>query len=238
MATIICVDGLGGHPNTTFENLWALEGDGHKVVVVDTTSVRTHKDRVQLVLDECHKHSDEAKIVLLGQSAGGSAVRIAAERLEKEGERLSGVILLSPAMPFGIWFMTWTLFHVMRRYLRELVTGQDTILSEADYKALISPVPAEIGDRFFASSLPIPGKEARELAFCPPGFEGSEFPTLHIFGKEDKWIAPSAQRSLAKKLCRMSAVKTVEVQGAGHLTLSSNSNEVVKIIKDWINNLT
>ena len=235
MSTVICVDGLGGHPEVTFGYLKkVLNKGGHTVVLPSTFHVHSHEDRVHLALrafDMC----DDTSIFLLGQSAGGSAVRIAAERLSKVGRHLSGVIQLSPAMPFGILFMTPTLLRAIGKRWHELLRGEKIIPTREEYAALVSPLQREIQDRIVSWRQPISGKEARTLALAPPRFDGYTFPTLHIFGDQDKWIAPSAQFKLSKKLGKRSKVSVHEIKGAGHLTLASEKKEgVARIIQEWI----
>jgi alpha-beta hydrolase superfamily lysophospholipase len=234
-ATLICVDGLGGHPETTFGCLKkTLEQMGHKVVLIDTPGVRTHEDRVQLILDE-YTLQHGGDIFLVGQSAGGSAVRIAAERLEKLGKCLTGIIQLSPAMPFGIVFMTWPLARVMKGRLWELFLGRSISTTMREYKTLVSPLSQEVEYEIVTSRQPVPGLEGRTLAFNPPRFVGYSFPTLHIFGSEDRWIAPRAQHILSKRLRKRSKTISYEVAGAGHLTLMSEKrNKIFALIQEWI----
>ena len=165
-------------------------------------------------------------------------MRIAAEHLEQEGARLTGVIQLSPAMPFGIISMTKSLWRVMKGRLRELLSGKMIFPTAAEYELLVAPLPNSIRDAIIAVRQPVSGTEGRTLAFFPPRFVGYAFPTLHIFGKCDAWISPSAQRKLGKKLGKRSNVTTREITGAGHLTLASEKrDEVIQAIQQWIANL-
>ncbi|MFA6339100.1 MAG: alpha/beta hydrolase [Candidatus Paceibacterota bacterium] len=240
MAKIIYVGGLGHHPETTFKPIKdRLEQEGHEVIILDTSHINTHEDRVQLVLKEYDKYYIGAHIgvdvFLLGQSAGGSAVRIAAERLEKEGKPLAGVILLSPAMPFGIFFMTLPLWNIMKKRWAEILFGKVINPTEEEFETLLAPLAKEGRAETLASRRSISGIESRTLAFNSPRFVGYKFPTLHIFGDCDKWIAPSAQRKLSKKLRIRSDVCTREVEGTGHITFTSRKGDrVVSLIVGWI----
>lgn len=232
MATVICVDGLGGHPKTTFGGLMEALKE-HDVVLVDTEFVYEHEDRVQFVLD-AYRECGDKDVFLIGQSAGGSAVRVAAERLEKMGKHLSGVVLLSPAMPRGIPFMTTTLVDVMLPRWKELLLGLTIFSTEEEYRALVTPLPLA-SEYAVTNRRPISGVEGRMLAFLPPKFVGYSFPTLHIFGGKDRWIAPRAQRKLARKLAQRSKVTLHKVSKAGHLVLASNEKtEIIEMIREWI----
>lgn len=236
MATIICMDGLGGHPDTTFGSLRnVLESDGHKVVIIDTSSVVSHEDRVKLILEAYNNLGGNRDLFLLGQSAGGSAVRITAEKLENMGKLLGGVILLSPAMPFGVWFVTLSLMKVMLANLREFLFGQTVTITEIEHLTLVEPIAIKASPELITKRQPISCIEGRELAFYPPKFVGYKFPTLHIFGEKDAWISPRAQRVFSKMLRRSSTTVSSEILGAGHLTLASEkSGDVVRTIQEWI----
>jgi len=236
---VICVDGLGGHPDTTFGLLQKeLEQDGHTVLILDTSRVQTHEDRIRLVLCACSKHPTE-DVVLVGQSAGGSAVRVAAERLERQGKRLAGVILLSPAMPFGIPFMTMPLLRVMAGRLAELFLGKDIFPTKEEFGTLTAPLAPEVSGEAVAMRQSIPGREARTLAFAPPKFVGYTTPTHYIFGKSDAWVAPRAHIAFATKIGKHSKTTVSVLGSAGHLTLASeNRHDVAKIIQKWIADLT
>ncbi|MEX1120340.1 MAG: alpha/beta hydrolase family protein, partial [Candidatus Paceibacterota bacterium] len=223
MVTIICVDGLAGHPEYTFSALQsALEANGHIVNTIDTSAVASHADRVKLAL--CAYDTAMKPVVFVGQSAGGSAVRIAAERLEKEGKPLAGVVLLSPAMPRGILFMTRALWSVMKGRVREVFLGKPIRPTEKEYTTLIEPLPFIEGFAAIRSRQVVSGIECRDLLF-PPKFVGYSYPTLHIWGVEDRWIAPSAQRKLNTMLKKSSEVTTHELPHMGHLTLASHRRE-------------
>jgi alpha-beta hydrolase superfamily lysophospholipase len=236
MATVICVDGLGGHPETTFRELKvALESVGNRVIILDTTRVVTHEDRVKMIENEYAKQLNSSEqIFLVGQSAGGSAVRILAERLNRSGLHLSGVVLLSPAMPFGIYFMTAKLFLVMLVRFIQLLLGRTISMTDSEFEMLTSPIAEEMRDVISKRQM-VSGVEGRKLAFFPPKFVGYSYPTLQIFGREDKWIAPRAQRKLGKMLRKHGEVTTFETDGAGHLTLASSEWQMVaQLIQRWI----
>lgn len=235
MATIICMDGLAGHPKTQFGTLKkVLEHRGHQVVLCDVKGIRTHEDRVQLVLEAFRICRDE-RIFLLGQSAGGSAVRIAAERLEKEGKSLSGVILLSPAMPSRILFATRPLLKIMLKRWRDFLFAESITLAEDEFETLVSPILETLRDEILASRQPISIPEARRLAFFPPRFVGSSFPVLLICGAKDKWIAPGAQIRLGRRFMEKSEVSMYTMKGAGHLVLASKGREaMMRIIQKWV----
>lgn len=243
MVTVICIDGLAGHPETTFNSLKRyLMVYGYNVLVpnIDETNVITHSDRVSLVLNEYKKHNkiESDFIFLVGQSAGGSAVRIAAEKIEKEGLKVTGVILLSPAMPRGIFFMTKCLFKVMKKRLLDLFLGRVIKTTESEYSSLVEPVQRDIKDSI-KNRRPIQGIEGRELAFFPPKFIGYSFPTLHIFGSSDNWISPKAQKNFQTLLSKKGKVFSKEIDGVGHLVLSSNKKEEVELmIQKWIESLS
>jgi pimeloyl-ACP methyl ester carboxylesterase len=238
MATIICVDGLGGHSATTFREVNAVFGKYNRVMLVDTSEVITHDDRINLVIDTARQarvEMKDEKIFLLGQSAGGSAVRIVAERLESEGFSLAGVILISSAMPRGILFMTSTLWNVMKKNIFSLLLGWNIDISNKEYEALTSPFSAEMRAEILFNRETIPGKESRELAFFPPKLKGYHAPTLLIWGAQDKWIAPKAQGKLCRQLQKTSKVQTFEVKRAGHLPLASCERlQVLHKIREWI----
>lgn len=239
MAVVICMDGLGGHPNVTFGPLReALSKKGHKTVIVGIENIETHEDRVKKVLaafDKARREYPSERIVLVGQSAGGSAVRIAAERLSGENA-LAGVTMLSPAMPRFVWFATKQLFRVMSGRLLDIILGRTLYSEPWEFEALVSPLPADLRKTVISNRQPVPGKEARTLALFPPRFRGYRFPTLLVHGERDQWVAPRAQEALASMLEKSgSKVTHVVVRNSGHITLASvNRQEVAASIALWI----
>ncbi len=224
MATVICVDGLGGHPEVTFDFLKRkLLSADHEVVVIDTSSVVTHEDRVRLVLDAYYSHVTGSEAVfLVGQSAGGSAVRIVAERLHQLRRPLAGVVMLSPAMPWGIQYMTETLWKVMRGRVSDLMLGRMIRTTEHEYRVLVEPGIHSNIERAVRHRTMISGNEARTLAFVPPVFHGYNYPTLHVFGDQDRWINCKAQWKLGRKMLSAGQqAEIIELKNVGHLTLAS-----------------
>ena len=239
MAIVLCMDGLGGRPETTFGLLkLRLERDGHRVVLIDTKGIVTHEDRVRLVMEEFWRNqtvTQMRKIVLIGQSAGGSAVRIAAERLCRSDMYVSGVVLLSPAMPFGVWFMTAPLWQVMKNRLGDILKGRMVHMTEYEYELLTAPLNPDSRDQIIRDRQPVSGVEARTLALCPPAIRGHRYPTLHVYGDQDGWISPSAQRKLSRKLLSNGPTTVRRICGAGHLVLASRERyHVIREIQHWI----
>lgn len=239
MATVICIDGLGGHPEITFGLLSDfLEEDSHEVIIPDTSKVVTHEDRVQLALNAYHENAkDGESIFFVGQSAGGSAVRIATERLYQQKIQLAGVALLSPAMPWGIQYMTRTLLNVMRGRVKELLLGRVIRTTTHEYRTLVEP---GLNDRVLQAVIhrtAISGKEARTLAFFPPRLGYHNSPTLLVYGTRDEWINPRAQEELARRIhMNHQRLSVSPIKGAGHLTLASwQAPMVLSEIREWIN---
>ena len=236
MAIIICMDGLAGDPETTFGDLKReLEGVGHKVILIDVEGIENHSDRINRVSNcykEARRNSPEAKIFLAGQSAGGSAVRIATERMNENGP--NGIILLSPAMPRFIWFGTWTLLHIMVKRFRDLLS-KEIRLTDRELTRLLHPLPEKYLQKSLGNQHPISAEEARELAFFPPPFIGVNCPVLLIYGKQDRWIASKAQRKLAEMLKKKASVTEIPFEGLGHSTLISSRGHFVQFcIGKWI----
>jgi pimeloyl-ACP methyl ester carboxylesterase len=242
MATVICADGLGGHPSTTFGELKnELEGLGHIVILLDVDGIKTHSERVERLIT-CYTQiwKQGELIYFIGQSAGGSAVRIAAEKIfsnPRLPRLLTGVCMLSPAIPRGIFFLTWTLFCRMSYRLSELLLGKMIEMGEDEYASLVLPIASDKYAEVVANRQAISGAEGRELAFYPPKLESNHFKTLHIYGTDDRWIAPSAQRKLSFWMSRNLGIpmSIFAVEGAGHLTLASNKRkEVIEKIVEWM----
>lgn len=248
MALIICVDGLGGHPETTFADLARfLEVNRHHVTFADIEGIRTHEDRIQSViqafrngqsmLDEMNE--DDRRIILIGHSAGGSAVRVAAARLRDEAS-LSGVVLLSQAMPRFTWYMTEALAKAMFWRSIDLLFARDIDMTSEEYTSLIQPAVSAKLRKSVDARQTIPGPEARTLAFWAPRLERYDKPTLVIYGERDQWISTNAHRKLCFKIARKctSHLESNEIPGAGHIILASDSSvQVIEMIKRWINNL-
>jgi alpha-beta hydrolase superfamily lysophospholipase len=237
------MDGLGGTPYVTFSCLKErVEKEGHKVVYLPVNGIKTHSDRVKRIIDGVEAfYKPEGKLFLVGQSAGGSAVRIACEDLNT-AKKVSGIILLSPAMPRGIWYMTWTLFWTMLnwRYIWKLLLGiGEIVLRRLDYVQLISPIKCDLLDHASSRISPISSQEIRELAFNPPSLQPIHVHTLIIYGKRDKVIRPASFHQLARKIGRVSRSCEVVCFGeAGHTTLLSKGRcTVVERILKWVNNL-
>lgn len=235
------MDGLGGNPDTTFRELrLRLENDGHRVVLARVEGIRTHEDRVKIVqssFENMCKFTSEG-IFLVGFSAGGSAVRIASERIQNDSaysKRLKGVALLSQAMPRGINYLTWPLVRTMFWRILHLIFGWDIDSTEAEYQRLIEPVGDDRRNEVVRNRTTIPGQEARTLAFWAPRFLGYSYPSLVIFGSQDRWVSTRAHRKIAALLRRVIALESYEVPDAGHLVLaSSRRKEVIFAIKSWI----
>ncbi len=237
MSTFICMDGLGGQPETTFTFLKEmLEKDDHVVILVSVSGSEnwSHRDRIERVKKEISDCTDK-NIFLIGQSAGGSAVQIAADETEKE---IKGVIAMSPALPRGYLYLTLPLLAIMLRWknLWRILLGRVLSPTKREFESLASPLANSRRNRILESRQLIPGKEARELAFYPPKRTTPSSPTLIVFGEKDRWISPRALRKFAKQQKEASElVSVLEVKGSGHLTVSSQRrSEVVEQIKNLI----
>lgn len=241
MITFICMDGLGGVPSITFAELKrVLEKGGHKVLIVDVDGIETHEDRIERVTRCYREERSRSKnpIILIGQSAGGSAVRIATERLELSKEMPpDGIILMSSAMPRFIWFTTKVLAKLMAKHIWKLLFARRIILPKADISKLLEPISRNTDD---LEVQVIPGKEARHLAFWPRSFRGCSCPVLLVYGDDDNWIAPSAQKKLGKMFKKKNQnVELVEVPASGHVTLfSKDRHRLILSIDNWAVALT
>ena len=238
MSTIICMDGLGGQPETTFAFLKEmLEKDGHVVILVSISGSEnwSHRDRIERVKKEISDCTDK-NIFLVGQSAGGSAVQIAADETEKE---IKGVIAMSPALPRGYFYLTLPLFLIMTRWKNfwRILLGRALAPTKREFEAFVSPLVSSRREKILESRQLIPGKEARELAFYPPKKVRPSSQTLIVFGEKDQWISPRALRKFAKQQKQKfpELISILEVKESGHLTLSSHRrNTVVRMIKNLI----
>lgn len=242
MAIIICVGGLGDCPKETFAGLKkTLENQGHTAVIPDTERVQTHQDRITLVRDEYQRlirrlKREELKkvpIFLLGQSAGGSAVRVIGEELHQKGDtRLKGVILLSPAMPRS-WKFRWLRSSTkatrdfFKHHFGEIMLGKMIDQTAMEFESRIAPLAEELRDDILASRQPVPGAEMRILALWPPRMRVSLYPVLHLYGTQDSCIDPPAQEAFAKDLCAMTLTETHVFVGAGHSLLGSSVRDNV-----------
>jgi len=240
LAIIICSDGLGGNPEVNFCNLKSeLENAGHKIVLVNTADVYDHEDRVNRVLkaytDACSTNHS-LKIFLLGYSAGGSAVRIVAEKYNDSDGGPDGVIMLSPAMPRFVWFCTGTLVRIMFWRTFSLLFAKTLNMTENETSQLLGPLSKNMLDQLISASIPISTKEARKLAFFPNKFLGFKCPVLHIYGDADRWISPRAQRKLADMLRQKNPLVTsIQIPDSGHVILfSEHGNNVIKTIREWV----
>jgi alpha-beta hydrolase superfamily lysophospholipase len=238
---IICMDGLAGHPETTFESLLRLEGSDYHIVLAPTDGINSHFDRVRNIVatNSCIQRAHpQDPIFLLGQSAGASATHLAARQIAMEGNiNVRGVVLLSPAVP-SVWrFYTRPLAAVMLKYLLKLCSPKTIMLEEADYLKLISPLPDSIAKKLAANRQPIVTREARRLALCPPAFKTNCWKTFLGYGSADRWINPKAQEHFANRI-RMKNFMGVTIkaaEGAGHLTLSSEKGSaMVEAICEWM----
>ncbi|MEI6057348.1 MAG: alpha/beta fold hydrolase [bacterium] len=245
MITVICMDGLGGRPEVTFASLKkALELEGHKVVLVNVEGIQTDGDREQRVLNAFYvekalgenEQKEDRKIFLLGHSAGGGAVRKAAERLSGD-KALSGIIVGSQSMPRFVPFMTRQLFMSMLGQFHNLVLGRPINTTAAQYKRLIEPMPETQKRVAIQERQTIAGREARKLAFYPDSLKDYACPTLYIWGSKDQWISASAHRKLylMLKKCNASTTTALEVEDSGHDTLASKKGGwVIEKIIDWV----
>ena len=236
--TFICMDGLGGDPIKTFSFLKEKLGqDGFNFILVTTSNslIWGHRDRinkVRQVIDRC----SDSTIILVGQSAGGSAVQSAAA---ESSRKISGVIALSPALPRWHFFLTPTLLKMMLRWknLWRFMLGRPLQPTKKEYASLISPFRKESECELLDSIWPISGKESRELAFYPPKRSKVVCPTLIVFGTEDHWVSSRSLRKFAavQKQQFPELVSILEIGNSGHLTLfSENRESVTTYIKDWV----
>lgn len=242
-ATVIYVGGLGDCPSVAACSLQErLEKQGYSVIVPETAWIHDHDDRIYMTLHEYYRAvKGEGPVFLIGQSAGGSAVRVTAEVLHHEGShRLAGVILLSPAMPRSVdllWLRSSTpaTQKLMKRHWREILSGEMIDQTAVEFESRVAPLAPEVRDEVLASRQPVPGAEARTLALWPPKMGIYVYPTLHVWGSIDACIDPKAQATLSRKLQAMTNTEPHMIVGAGHSTLASAQREaVLGIIEDWI----
>jgi alpha-beta hydrolase superfamily lysophospholipase len=238
MATIICMDGLGGLPEVTFKSLReTLEKRGFDVSLAKVDGIQTHEDRIRRVISACNElDARKEKIFLLGLSAGASATRIAAERLSRAERKIAGVILISQAMPSGYFFLTMQLLKAMLRHLRELLLAKPIETTGEEYLNLIEPLSERHRNQMVYNRQTIPGAEARRLAFASYKLKGYSYPTLAIYGSDDRWIATRAHRQVCTDLRSLvPSLDEYEVLGSGHLPLASERRkEVIEKITNWI----
>lgn len=239
MATVVCMDGLGGLPEMTFGGLrHSLSSYGHKIVLCRTEGIERHEQRVIRVLEAITSTLNRGDTFLLGQSAGGGAVRRAAEILcrKKDDFGIKGLILLSQSMPRYRLYMTPYLLRNMLQRMYHLVCAKDISPTEKEYARVVEPLSEELRPLMIKYRQMIPGKEARELAFNAPKLGIYHVPLLVIYGEKDRWISPRAHANLGQKLVeRAPSVRLVEVPGSGHLTLASDCRaQVILEIKNWI----
>lgn len=227
MSHVICVDGLAGNPNFTFASLKnALEKINHKVHLMQVAGILTHQDRIDFVLKEINRVREEFpkdRYFLVGQSAGGSAVRCAAATLVVT-EKPHGIVLLSPAMPSGISFTTIPLARVMMKYWFSLFCRSHIILDNKDYINLLSPLRDNDRDKIIGIQIPISSREARKLAFNPDPYVPVGCNCTIVYGSKDRWISPRAYERLREVMCHHKGVKnhtilTHRIMGTGHHTL-------------------
>lgn len=235
MATIICVDGLSGNPRLTFFYLAsALSVANHTVVFLPDLPylpVVSHSNRVEDIYRAFNRVKGDSSVFLIGQSAGGSAVLQATSRITDS--RLRGIVILSPAMPSGINYLTPTLFRIMFHNLYRLFGNKPFKLKDEELLALLHPVPDKYRDRIIRDQTEIHPREARRLAFFPPRLRPIGVPCLHLYGAQDRWISPSAQVRLSASLNRMcQKYRTIEVPDSGHMTLLNPATPI--LIMDWI----
>ena len=211
---------------------------GHTLHRGGDAKVLNHYDALENAVARMPAHTD-LPVILVGQSAGGGAVRRAAELLADKplGEFLAGIVLLSPSMPLGIRFDTPTLRRLMLQRAWSLLTGNDMAPTESEYQALIEPVADTELPRVISGRRALPGRECRQLAFYPPRLGELKCPVLHLWGGEDQWINPAAQLTLADMIQRRSGVKvdTGIYTSSGHLLLASDyASFVIDRIIRWI----
>jgi pimeloyl-ACP methyl ester carboxylesterase len=235
------MDGLAGNPAITFAELsQVLARAGHSVELVSIRDIDIHEDRIGAVTNafkKARRLMREEKIVLLGHSAGGSAVRIAAERLHDTPP--DGLIMLSPAMPRWIWFSTTTLAWMMLRRIRDMLFARRIRLSDAELLKLLGPVPGDMLPKVLGKQISIAGGEAKKLIFPDP-LGVVNCPVLHIWGGQDRWLAPRAQVALSRRMReRGTAVTSHVLNNCGHAILHSDArNELHRYILTWLKTIS
>ena len=243
---VICCDGLTG-AGPRFEPFKRyIEGDlrsNIEVLIANTRDIATHQDRIDRVLYEIAKLDLDEDFILVGFSAGGSAVRVCAEQiltLRISSARLKGLVLISPAMPRGILCFTPTLIKYMIKHLLPLISSKGELrLTKQEILDLMSPA-SMYENSVVKDSIPISLPEANELAFRPPRLGSlKNLPILYLHGRNDRWVSPRAHAKFVAAL-RTGLARVTNIQyDFGHDVLYSTwASEAMIAIRCFISTLT
>lgn len=243
---VICCDGLTG-AGPQFEPFKRyIEDDlrsNIQVLIANTREIATHQDRIDRVLYEIARLDSGEDFILVGFSAGGSAVRVCAEKilkLRKDSARLKGLVLISPAMPRGILCFTPTLIKYMIKHSLPLLFSKGELrLTKQEILDLMSPA-SMYEYSVVKDSIPISLPEANELAFRPPRLGNLEnLPILYLHGRNDRWVSPRAHAKFVAKLRKGKArVTDVRIESGHDMLYSTWASEAMIAIKCFISTLT
>lgn len=202
------------------------------------------KDRVAVVKKAVKKSTSAGEeVLLIGNSAGALACLVVASKL-KRNKRLTGVIAVSPATPFGISPLGWPLVRVVWRYSFQMLFGRLINMRDKDYERIaLNGVPPDVRAELQRAKLQISGKEANKLAgklWPRPRLGKLRTNVIIVSGGADRWVSPKAHLELHDKLKRLTNSEVTGMskwRGLGHLLVHSDKgDEIVQDAFEWFDN--
>lgn len=226
--TIILVHGAFADSSSWDGVTARLQKDGYTVIGAANhlRSVKTDADSVARVIK-----SVPGDVVLVGHSYGGSVISAAAQAganvkalvyvaafAPEAGETAAG---LSGKFPGG------TLGTALSKPVPLADGSNDLYIEQAKFHAqFAADVPADKARLMAAGQRPITDAALNEASPAPAW---KDIPSWFVYGKADKNIPAEAQAFMAK---RANAKKTVVIDGASHVVMTSHPAEVAKLIEE------
>lgn len=227
--TIILVHGAFADSSSWDGVTEKLQKDGYTVICAANhlRSVKTDADSVAGVID-----SVAGPVILVGHSYGGSVIT-AAVRNSGNVKGLVYVAAFAPdagetAAALSGKFPGGTLGTALAKPVPLANGVNDLYIDQAkfhdQFAADLSPAKARL---MAAGQRPITDAALNEPAAASPAWQ--TLPSWFIYGKADKNIPAAANAFMAK---RANAKKTVVIDNASHVVMTSHPAEVAKLIEE------
>lgn len=227
--TIILVHGAFADSSSWDGVSARLQKDGYTVIAAANhlRSVKTDADSVARVIK-----SVTGPIILVGHSYGGSVISAAVQ----DSTNVKGLVYVAAFAPdagetaaaLSGKFPGGTLGTALSKPIALGNGANDLYIDQAKFRnQFAADVPADKARLMAAGQRPITDVALNEASPAAPAWK--TVPSWFVYGKADKNIPAEANAFMAK---RANARKTVAVDGASHVVMTSHPEEVAKLIEE------
>lgn len=226
--TVLGIGGLGDWAASLLP--WEEKLDetdtSYKFIDVEVTGKTGFSHRVEKLEEAVLRKARPVRII--GQSAGALAALCVASKYPK---KVTGVIAVSPVMPWGISPLGLPLLQIMWRYQIAMWKNELIKVSAEDYTKLVLNGVVVYRNFLLDCRQEISGREATELStpWLQPKLGNVEVPVVYVYGDQDQWVSPRAHVQFASRLQRANPTKTyiVVAKGVGHLPAHSHNRSFI-----------